>query len=49
MLEKNGWIEVKEKAERLVIAYELKYMQIIKRTIELLDLMLDATLESFTP
>ncbi|EAS02785.2 ubiquitin carboxy-terminal hydrolase (macronuclear) [Tetrahymena thermophila SB210] len=46
-LEKNIWLEVKEKAERLVIGYESNFMPIIKKTINLLDLMIEASLQSF--
>ncbi|KAL4498387.1 hypothetical protein ABPG72_013193 [Tetrahymena utriculariae] len=47
-LEKNIWLEVKEKAERLVIGYESKFMPIIKKTIDLLALMIEAGLQSFS-
>ncbi|KAL4448730.1 hypothetical protein ABPG74_012819 [Tetrahymena malaccensis] len=47
LLEKNIWLEVKEKAERLVIGYESKFMPILKKTINLLDLIIEAGLKSF--
>ncbi|EDK31441.1 ubiquitin carboxyl-terminal hydrolase family protein (macronuclear) [Tetrahymena thermophila SB210] len=44
---KDIWLEVKEKAESLEIGVESNFMPIIKKTINLLDLIIEAGLQSF--
>lgn len=44
--DKNAWLDVKDKAERLVIADEIKSMPVIAKTVQLLDILLEIGLQS---
>lgn len=44
--DKKKWLDVKDKADKLAIAYEQKYMQVISQVIELINILLEVGLES---
>jgi len=46
LTDKNAWLDVKDKAERLVIADEIRSMPIIAKTVQLLDILLEIGLQS---